>query len=147
MLSTPTLSKFLLAVAVITSGLAIAGPAEDRVTKAFTAFNTAFNKGDAKAVAAFYTPDAVVLPPSHDVINTPADIEKFIAGLFSNHVTGHVLQPFKIIETGNTIIVASKWSAKAQDDKGATTNIGGIATHVFQKQSNNTYKLKLHTFN
>jgi ketosteroid isomerase-like protein len=125
----------------------LAGPAEDRVASAFTAWNSAFNAGHAKTVAAFYAPDAVVLPASHDIVGSPADIEKFFAGLIANHVTGHVLQPFKIIEVGDTMIVASKWSANGQDDKGNKTTLGGLATHVFQKQSDKSYKLKLHTFN
>jgi uncharacterized protein (TIGR02246 family) len=134
-------------VFLFASGALLAGPAEDRVGSAFEAFNSAFNKGDAKAVAALYAPDAVVLPASHDIISSPADIEKFFAGFFTAHVTNHALQPFKIIEVGDTMIVASKWSANGQDDKGNKTTLGGLATHVFQKQSDKSYKLKLHTFN
>jgi len=108
-----TLPKLVVAAALVAASLsALAGPAEDQVKQAFTAWNAAFNKGDAKAVAAFYAPDAVVLPASHTVANTPADIEQFFAGFINNHVTGHVLEPLKVIESGNTLIVASKWSAK-----------------------------------
>src|SRR6478672_932724 len=85
-----TSSKLMLAAAlIVTAVTASAGPADDQVARAFTAFNAAFNKGDAKAVAGFYTRDAIVLPPSHDVVNSSADIEKFFASLFTNHVTGH----------------------------------------------------------
>jgi uncharacterized protein (TIGR02246 family) len=125
----------------------LAGPAEDRVASAFNAFNSAFNKGDAKAVATLYAPDAVFLPASHDVISSAADIEKFFAGMFTNRVTNHTLQPIKIIEVGDTTIVASKWSASGQDDKGNKTTFGGVATHVLQKQPDNSYKVRLHTFN
>jgi uncharacterized protein (TIGR02246 family) len=143
-----TWSKLILPLILLfAAGSLLAGPAEDRVASAFTAFNSAFNKGDAKALVAFYAPDAVVLPASHDIVSSPADIEKFFAGMFTSHVTNHALQPFKIIEVGDTMIVASKWSANGQDDKGNKTSFGGLATHVFQKQADNTYKLKLHTFN
>jgi len=142
------LPRLVVAAALVAASLsALAGAAEDSVTKAFTAWNTAFNKGDAKAVAAFYAPDAVVLPASHTVASTPADIEQFFAGFINNHVTGHVLEPFRVIESGNTLIVASKWSAKGQDDKGAPITFSGLATHVLQKQADGSYKLKLHTFN
>jgi uncharacterized protein (TIGR02246 family) len=142
------LPKLALAAVVIAASLsALAGPADDRVAKAFAAWNAAFNKGDAKAVAAFYAPDAVVLPASHTVASTPADIEQFFASFIKNHVTGHVLEPFKVIESGNTLVVASKWSAKGQDDKGNPTTFSGLATHVLQQQADGSYKLKLHTFN
>ena len=141
-------SKLMFAAAlVVTAVAAVAGPADDQVASAFTAWNAAFNKGDAKGVAAFYTSDAMVLPASHDIVNSPADIEKFFAGLINNKVTGHVLQPFKIIEVGDTLIVASKWSANGRDDKGNETTFGGVATHVFHKQAEGSYKLKLHPFN
>ncbi|MFZ2650504.1 MAG: DUF4440 domain-containing protein [Burkholderiaceae bacterium] len=128
-------------------GTPLAGPAGDRVASAFAAWNAAFNKGDAKAVAAFYAADAVVLPASHEIVKGPADIEKFWAGLISSHVTGHVLEPFKIVEAGDALIAASKWSANGRDDKGNKTSFGGIATHVLQKQTDKSYKLVLHTFN
>jgi ketosteroid isomerase-like protein len=85
--------------------------------------------------------------PSHDVISSAADIEKFFAGMFTNRVTNHTLQPIKIIEVGDTTIVASKWSASGQDDKGNKTTFGGVATHVLQRQPDNSDKVRLHTFN
>lgn len=126
---------------------ALAGPAGERVARAFAAWNAAFNRGDAKAVATCYAADAVVLPASHDIVGNPADIEKFWAGLITNHVTGHALEPFKVIEAASALIVASKWSAHGQDDKGNKTSFGGIATHVLQRQVDNSDKLLLHTFN
>jgi hypothetical protein len=37
---------------------------------------------------------------------------------------------------------AAKWSAKAGDK-----DIGGVATHIFERQPGGALKLKLHTFN
>jgi uncharacterized protein (TIGR02246 family) len=115
---------------------------EDQVKAAYGAWDAAFNKGDAKAVAAFYAEDATFLPPSHDVIKGPAGVEKFFAGLFSNGVTGHKLELIEANGDEDTVIAAGKWSAKTKDG-----SIGGIATHVFKKQADGSLKLKLHTFN
>jgi len=42
-------SKLMLAAALlITTGAAVAGPADDQVASAFNSFNAAFNKQDAK---------------------------------------------------------------------------------------------------
>jgi uncharacterized protein (TIGR02246 family) len=43
-------------------------------------FDAAFNKGDAAAVAALYTPDATVLPPGSDAVHGRAAIQKFWQG-------------------------------------------------------------------
>ena len=57
----------VLAIGACTAVAAIAGPNDSAVASAFSAWNGAFNKKDAKAVAALYTKDAVVLPASHEV--------------------------------------------------------------------------------
>ena len=136
-----------LGTLLLTPIAAFAGPAEDQVGASFAAWNAAFDKGDAKSVAAFYTADTIFMPASHDIIRTPADVEKFFAGLFGNKVTGHKLEVINVIQAGDSLIVASKWSAQGHDDKGKPTTIGGLATHILQKQADGSYKLKLHSFN
>ena len=106
------------------------------VTAAYGAWDAAFNKGDAKAVAAKF------LPANHAVHTGPADVEKFFAGLFSNGVKGHKLEPITIGGTEVQPFAAAKWSAKAGDK-----DIGGVATHIFERQPGGGLKLKLHTFN
>ena len=74
-----------MAAALVTFALvpaASADPAAD-VKTAYAAWDEAFNKGDANAVAAFYTDDAVFLPATHDVIKGPSGVENFFAPLFT----------------------------------------------------------------
>jgi ketosteroid isomerase-like protein len=65
-----------------------ADPIDDEVKAAYSAWDAAFNKADAKAVAAFYTNNAIFLPATHDVIKGPGGVEKFFGGIFSMGVTG-----------------------------------------------------------
>jgi uncharacterized protein (TIGR02246 family) len=55
--------------------------AQDKATieKLNDAWTAAFNKGDAAAVAAMYTLDAVVLPPGADMVKGRAAIESLLA--------------------------------------------------------------------
>ena len=85
---------FLLTVAPVGS---FAADAKSDVTAAYAAWDAAFNKGDAKAVAAAYLPNAKLLPPTHEVASGPAAIEKFFAGLHANGVTNHKLE---VIDAG-----------------------------------------------
>jgi uncharacterized protein (TIGR02246 family) len=119
--------------------------AEDEVVAAYQAWDKAFGTGDAKQVAAFYTEDAVFLPPTHDVMEGPAGVEKFFAGLFAAGVTGHKLELIEAMgeDDDEVVVAAAKWSAKGKDGSG----VGGVATHVFEKQDDGSLKLKLHTFN
>ena len=125
--------------------------AQSEVTAAYQAWDKAFNSGDAKQVAAFYTADAVFLPPTHDVLKGPAGVETFFSGLFANGVTGHKLELIEVEGDGDDddelVVAAAKWSAQGKDASGKPATFGGVATHVFEKQSDGSLKLKLHTFN
>src|SRR5690242_17723986 len=127
---------------------AFAAPADDQVVAAYAAWDQAFNTGDASKVAAFYTDDTVFLPPTHDVVEGPAGVEKFFAGLFGNGVTGHKLELIEVTGADDEMVVAAaKWSAQGKDASGAPATFGGVATHVFERESDGSLKLKLHTFN
>jgi ketosteroid isomerase-like protein len=117
------------------------------VTASYAAWDSAFNKADAKAVAAAYVSNAKVLPPTHEVISGPVEIEKFFAGLFSGGFTDHNLE---VIDAGGdekVVYSTAKWSAKGKKPDGSAQAAGGIATHVFERQADGALKLRLHTFN
>jgi uncharacterized protein (TIGR02246 family) len=140
----PVLLPSLVASALI-SAAALAGPADPQVTAAYQAWDEAFGTGDAAKVAAFYTEDAVFLPPTHDVMQGPAGVEKFFAGLFEAGVTGHKLEVIEVVgeDDDEVVVAAAKWSAKGKDGSA----VGGVATHVFERQPDGSLKLVLHTFN
>ena len=148
-MSAPRATRHLLVLAALiaTSCVAIADPIDDQIRTAYSAWNAAFNKGDPKAVAAFYTDDASFLPATHDVIQGPDGIERFFSGLFSNGVTDHTLDLIRSTGDDKIVIAAAKWSAAGRDASGKATRFSGIATHVFERQPDGSLKLKLHTFN
>ena len=128
---------------VASIGSALAADIKSDVTAAYKAWDAAFNSGDAKAIAASYTSDAELLPPTHTIAKGPADIEKFFDGLLKGGVKNHAL---KLVEAGGsdkTAYGTANWSATDKDGK----QIGGLATHVFERQSDGALKLKAHIFN
>jgi uncharacterized protein (TIGR02246 family) len=120
---------------------------DEQVKAAYAAWDDAFNKGDAKAVAAFYTDNATFLPATHDVVQGPGGVEKFFGGIFGMGVTGHKLELIEAQGDGNLVFGSAKWSAKGKDANGADQPWGGVATHIFEKQADGSLKLRLHTFN
>lgn len=120
---------------------------DEQVKAAYAAWDDAFNKGDAKAIAAFYTDNATFLPATHDVIQGPGGVEKFFEGIFGMGVTGHKLELIEAQGEGNLVFGSAKWSANGKDANGADQPWGGVATHIFEKQADGSLKLRLHTFN
>lgn len=129
------------------AGISLAGSAEDDVAAAYAAWDAAFGRADAKAIAAFYTDDALLLPANHEVVTGPAGVEKFFAGLFEGGATDHKLEIIEAHGDGNLVFGAAKWSAMGKDANGADQPWGGLATHIFERQPDGSMKIKLHTFN
>ena len=119
----------------------------DQLAAAYEAWDAAFNRGDAKALAAAYLPDAKFLPATHAVLTGPAEIEAFFAGLFANGVTEHVLRIIEAGGDGKLIYGAAHWTVTAKGANGTSQESSGIATHIFERQTNGGLKIRLHTFN
>ena len=117
------------------------------VTAAYAAWDAAFNKGDEKTLAAAYLPNAKLLPPTHEVASGPAAIEQFFAGLHASGVTDHKLQVIDAGGDDKVVYGTANWSANGKDKDGKPATFSGIATHVFERQPDNSLKLRLQTFN
>src|SRR5438270_343273 len=140
-------SAFALFLLTATPVGSFAADPKSDVTAAYAAWDAAFNKSDAKAVAAAYVPDAKLLPPTHEVVSGPAAIEKFFAGLHASGVTEHKLEVIDAGGDDKVVYGTANWSAKGKDKDGKPADFSGTATHVFERQPDNSLKLRLHTFN
>ena len=140
-------SAFVVCLLTVAPMASFAGDAKSDVSAAYAAFDAAFNKDDAKAIAALYLPNAKVLPPSHQVESGPAQIEKFFAGLSANGVADHKLEMIDAGGDDKVLYGTANWSAKGKDKDGKPANFSGIATQVFERQADGSLKLRLHTFN
>ncbi len=147
-MSARSVTRHLLAAILIATPLgAMADPLDDQVRATYSAWNAAFNKGDSKAVAAFYTADTSFLPATHDIIQSPDRVEKFFSDLFASGVNDHTLDLIRTTQDDKIVIAVAKWSAAGKDASGKATRFSGLATHLFERQPDGALKLKLHTFN
>jgi ketosteroid isomerase-like protein len=67
--------------------------------------------------------------------------------MFANAVTDHKLQVIDAGGDDKVVYGTANWSAKGKHKDGKPANFSGIATHVFERQADNSLKLRLHTFN
>jgi ketosteroid isomerase-like protein len=126
---------------------AFAADAKKDVTDAYAAWDAAFNKQDTKALGATYAANAELLPPTHTVVKGREEIEKVFAGFFANGVTDHKLQLIDAGGDDKVMFGTANWSAKGKGKDGSPQNLGGLATHIFERQSDGSLKLRVHTFN
>ena len=137
-------SVVILAVAAIS--VAKADTAAD-VTAAYAAWDAAFNSGDSKAVSALYTDDAILLPPTHDIIKGPDAVDKFMAGILGMGAKGHKFELIEASGDGNIVYGTAKWSVTGKDSAGADQPWGGLSMAVFEKQTDGSLKIKAQSFN
>ncbi|MCC8941202.1 DUF4440 domain-containing protein [Bradyrhizobium sp. Arg68] len=140
-------SALLFCLFTVTPAVSLAADAKVDVEKAYAAWDTAFNKQDAKALAADYVSTAKLLPPTHQVVSGTGEIEKFWAGLFAGGVTGHKLEMIDAGGDDKVVFGTAKWSATGKDKDGKPSPLSGLAMHVFERQADGALKLRLQTFN
>jgi ketosteroid isomerase-like protein len=136
-------------IVCLTSQVAFGADLKSDVEAAYEAWNAAFNEGDAAALGAFYTEDAKLLPPTHEVMTGPAGAEQFFTGLFEAGVTNDALEIIEVYGDADADVAysAANWTATGKGQDGSEQQLGGIAVHGFERQSDGSLKLNLHTFN
>jgi uncharacterized protein (TIGR02246 family) len=87
--------------AVLWGGTALAETALEAVGAADRKFEEAFNRGDAAAVAAMYTPDGAVLPPGAARADGREAIERFWRGAIDAGAGEIALRPEEVVEAGD----------------------------------------------
>ncbi|WP_246329349.1 YybH family protein [Chthonobacter rhizosphaerae] len=119
---------------------------DEAVKQAYAAWDEAFNRQDAQGIAATYDAEAVLLPPSHEVIEGSDKVQTFFEGVLKAGTTDHKLELVEVMDRGDTVVAAARWSAKGKNAEGKAEDWGGLATHVFKKDGDDL-KLILHSFN
>jgi ketosteroid isomerase-like protein len=120
----------------------------EQVTKKF---DEAFNNGDAAALAALYTEDAVFVTPQGPVFGREA-IEKHFAGVFQQgHFSNHLNKddqgsPHMIGTAGNEVWRSGEWSFTLQGKSGGPIQLKGYWGAINVREGD-TWRIRMQTFN
>jgi ketosteroid isomerase-like protein len=117
------------------------------VRRAQDAWNVAFNRGDAAGVAALYTQNATLLPPTHSVIKGTAAIRDFWQGLITAGFKDHGIEMLDAEAEGGLAIGSGKWSANGPGEGGKVQRFEGLVVTVMRRQGDGAWKACLHTWN
>jgi uncharacterized protein (TIGR02246 family) len=112
-----------------------------------TQFLTAFNKPDPAAFLSLYTPDSVLYFQGAPPVNGPQAIKQFWESRIKLGARDHT---FEIIEAGaggKYAFQVTKTTVQLVRPNGEKTLISGHTVRIFEKQSDGTWKTKVHMFN
>ena len=110
-----------------------------------------FNNGDAAAVGALFTEDAVFVTPQGPIFGREA-IEKLFAGMFQQgHYSDHLNKddqgsPHTIGTAGNEVWRTGEWSFTLQGKSGGPIQLKGYWGAINVREGD-TWKIRMLTFN
>jgi uncharacterized protein (TIGR02246 family) len=87
-----------------------------QITKLDQAWQTAYNAGDAAALAALYTPDAKVMAPGHAAASGQAAIQAFFVDDLKQH-SKNTLTTGEVLDGGSFAIAIGGFVATGPDGK------------------------------
>src|ERR1700680_348011 len=109
-------------------------------------FLAAFNTPNPAGFASLYTADSILLFQGAPALTGPEAIKQFWDSRIKAGAKDHT---FEIIETGadgKFAYQVTKSSVQLVKDTGEKTLISGYSVRIFEKQSDGTWKTKVHTF-
>jgi uncharacterized protein (TIGR02246 family) len=137
----------LAAVAVLVFGSSgVAQPAKDGAVRAAiekqnAAFSAAFARGDAAALAAAYTDDAIVLPPDAEMVRGKAGIEALWKGLISAGAKSLALTTVDVQSSGALAVETGTGILKIQPSGAAEQTQSAKYVVVWKRQADGSWKL------
>ena len=104
-------------------------------------FSKAFARGDAKALAAMYTSDAIVFPPGSDMIRGNEAIGKFWKATRDGGVQGAALTTIDVGRSGDVAYEVGKVTLTIQPTGKKPTTEAAKYVVVWKQQADGTWKL------
>jgi len=144
-------SKHLAGAAILALLVSAAPASADDVRLAMEAANAqflaAFNTPNPAGFPSLYTPDSILLFQGAPAMTGPEAIKQFWESRIKAGVRDHT---FEIIETGadgKFAYQVTKSSVQLVGATGEKTPSSGYTVRVFEKQSDGSWKAKVHMFN
>lgn len=106
-------------------------------------FMNAYNRGDARGIAALYAKNGMVLPPNADMVSGSQQIESFWQGMMSMGVKGIKLQVLEAEQHEDTAIEVGR--ATILDERNVA--LDEVKYLVIWKRENGAWKLYRDIFN
>lgn len=135
------------ALAIVIAGIAKAADEKQIVQNANKQWLSAFNSGNAAALPGMYTTDAVLLADGSAPITGRQDIQKYWEGALKMGLKDHTFAPIIVKQDEKTAYQAATWTLMAPKESGGSTQATGSAVHVFEKQPDGKWLIKVHIYN
>lgn len=145
-----TIKSLLLISALSLASTYVASTTEESVDvdQLNSKWMTSFDKGNTEALMSLYTENAIVFPPSSEILEGQAAIVAYLEGLKKIGVTEYSISNVDMDIKGDIAYQTALWETTRVDINGTTIfNFEGNITSVLEKQKNGSWKIKLQSWN
>jgi uncharacterized protein (TIGR02246 family) len=139
------LNTLILALFVSSTGAATAS-AESDIWINNKSWEIAFNSGDTDALASLYTEDAIVVPPSLEILDAQEEIKNYWANQYMQGTDNFRVQTINLRVHGDVIYQTAVWIATVSSN-GVATDFDGEMTNVMSRQQDGSWKIQLQSWN
>jgi len=106
-----------------------------------------FDKGNTEALMKLYTDNAIMFPPSSEILEGQAAILNYFEGMKKVGVTEYSISNVDTNINGDTAYETAIWEATRVGANGTVFNFEGNITNVLEKQKDGRWKIKLQSWN
>lgn len=141
------LNTLLLVMSASMSGFV---NAEVDETAAINALNinwdNAVNRGDTKELVSLYADNAVIMPPSSEILSDRKAIKNYWDGLRKVGVNAYVIRTIDLRIDGDKAYQTALWEATRTTD-GNVIQFDGNMSNVLERQKDGSWKIMLQSWN
>ena len=105
------------------------------------------NTGQTVELIDMYTDDAIVIPPTSEIITGADAIKGFWAEILNGGISEYVIDTINLHIDGNTAHQTAYWEARLTAANGEIIHFDGTMTNVLELQDNGQWKISMQSWN
>jgi ketosteroid isomerase-like protein len=106
-----------------------------------------FDQGNTEALMGLYSENAVVFPPSSEILEGRKAIQTYLQGLKEVGVKEYSISNIDTDIKENTVYESALWEATRVDSEGNIIKLEGNISNVFERQNDGSWKIKFQSWN
>ncbi len=110
-------------------------------------WSSGYTQGNTEGLTGLYTENAVVFPPSSEILEGRTEIQAYLEGLRKAGVSEYSIFNVDTDIQENIIYESALWEATRVDNEGNITKLEGNISNVFEKQNDGSWKIKFQSWN
>lgn len=138
---------FISILLISSSGLSARADTVSDIEALNLALTKTFESGELSEMADLYTQNAVMLPPSSEILSNQKDIKGYWDNLRKIGVYDYSIYAVNHDIEGDVAYTTALWEAKRKVTNGDVITMDGNISNVYEKQKDGSWKIKLQSWN